>query len=365
MSRAATASLFLRPRVARKMHDTVRSQDRVAFFQQLTTLFRAGTPLLEALQIAAGQTQSRRLAEIIRDVAGKVAAGAPLHEALAAHPAQFRREWVEVVRSGEDSGQLGDVLEALAAQIDSAAELSSKLRTAMMYPAIVLVVAVLALVVMLVEVVPTFASMFDSFGKELPAITQTVLDVSDFVRDSFFLLAGGIAAGIVLARRWVRTPGGRRSYHALLISLPVLGEAAVQANMQRFAINLRLLLRAGLPLHDAIRSLQGIFESNVVYRDSLETVGATIATGGTLAGGLEATGVFTTFASRMVRIGEESGTLVDVLGQLDDYYKRKVEAFVARAASLLETITILGMGVTVAVILCAIYLPLFSMASGV
>ena len=130
-------------------------------------------------------------------------------------------------------------------------------------------------------------------------------------------------------------------------------------------MNLALLIRSGLPLHEAIHSLKGIFESNVVYQASLMSVDKRVASGGTLAAGLEESGVFTAFVTRMVRIGEESGTLVEVLDQVQLFYKRKVEAVVTRTASLLETVAILGMGLTVAVILCAIYLPLFSMASGV
>ena len=362
---AATATGFFKPRVSSKLHPKVTGQDTIAFFQQLSTLFRAGTPLLESLHIAAMQTESSRLQEVIKSIAHKVAAGSPLNLALLDFPKYFKREWIEIIRSGEDSGELGEVLDSLTAQMDASAQRRSQLTSAMMYPLIIMIVAVCAVAVMLIEVVPTFAQMFDSFGKELPGITQSVLDFSGFLRSNFLALIGGIVAVTLGTRHYVRTPGGRQFYHRLLVSLPLIGEVVVQICMQKFANNLALLLRAGLPLHEAIGSLQGIFHSNVVYQQALKGVSKSVGSGTTLADSLEDAGVFTQFVAKMVRIGEESGTLIDVLDQVDLFYRRKVSTIVTRVTKALETVSILGMGVAVAVILCAIYLPLFSMASGV
>ena len=364
MTAAATGG-FLKPRVTTKLHPKVTGQDLLSFFQQLATLFRAGTPLLESLHIASMQTESSRLQEVIKQVAHKVAAGSALNAALLDFPKYFKREWVEVIRSGEDSGELGEVLDSLCAQMDASAQMRNQLVSAMMYPLIIMIVAVAAVAVMLIEVVPTFAQMFDSFGKELPGITQAVLNFSDFLRSNFLALLGGIVGVTVGVRHYVRTPGGRQLFHRLLVSLPLLGEVTVQICMQKFANNLALLLRAGLPLHEAIGSLQGIFHSNVVYQQALKGVSRSVGSGGTLAESLEQTGVFTAFVAKMVLIGEESGTLTEVLDQVDEFYRRKVGTIVTRVTKALETVSILGMGIAVAVILCAIYLPLFSMASGV
>lgn len=364
MSAAAAAGPF-RPRVSNKAHAKITSQDVTAFFQQLCTVFRAGTPLWEGLQIAASQTESTQLSAIIRSIAEKVASGQQLNAALMEHPRHFKREWAEVIRSGEDSGQLGKVLESLTAQMDAAAQLRAKLVSAMMYPAIIMVVAVAAVAVMLVHVVPTFAGMFRDFGKELPGITQAVLDFSAFLRERWLVLCLVGGGTTFLWRRFLSTPGGKRFWHRLLVSMPLVGEIVVQACMQKFAQNLALLLRAGLPLHDAIRSLEGIFETNVVYRDAMTEVGRGVGSGGQLALALEETGVFTAFVCKMCRIGEDSGTLTEVLDQVEVFYRRKVESVVERVTGTLETVAILGMGVAVSVILCAIYLPLFSMASGV
>jgi len=356
---------FLKPRVTSKTHPKVDDGDILAFFQQLSTLFRSGTPIYDSLTISATQSQSDALADIIRAVSEKVAAGAALCQALAGYPKYFKQEWIEVIRSGEDSGQLGNVLERLTTQIDAASQLRSTIVSAMMYPIIILVVAVAAIIVMLVKVVPTFAAMFDSFGKELPAITQYVLAVSDFLQERGFMLLMGVAVLVFSLRRYLRTPKGRANRDRVFIGLPMIGDVMVQVCMQKYANNIAVLLRAGLPLLDAIQSLKGIFSDNTVYEAGLARASRHVEQGGTLADGLEETGLFTSFVISMTRIGEDSGTLPEVLDEVEVFYRRKITVLVQRLTGTMETAVILFMGITVAVILCSVYLPMFSMAGGV
>ena len=359
-----TPGLF-KPRINSKAHPKVTSEDILAFFQQLSVMFRAGTPIYEAITIAGTQCQSTKLQGIIEKVAARVASGQSLNSALATYPEHFKTEWIEVVKSGEESGQLGKVLDKLVAQIDASGQLRSKLVSAMMYPCIVLCVAIVAVTVMLVKVVPTFANMFQSMGKELPGITQAVLAVSDFLRVKGLYIAGALAIIIFFTRRWLRTPKGKRTRDRVLTSMPLVGDVIVQAHMQKFASNVALLLRAGLPLMDAIVSMQGILSKNAVYEEAMGTVAKHVERGGNLADGMDKAGVFTTFVVSMARIGEGSGTLPEVLDEVEQYYRRKVEVVVTRCTGSMETAVILFMGVTVAVILCAVYLPMFSAASGV
>lgn len=361
---AAVSSGLFKPRVSSKMHPKVKGEDILAFFQQLSTLFRAGTPIYDAIVIASEQTQSTALSAVIADLAKKVAAGNALSTAMATHADLFRTEWTEIIRSGESSGQLDTMLLKLTAQIDSASQMRRKLVSAMMYPAIILVVAVLALTVMLVKVVPTFAGMFDTMGGELPGITQGVLAVSNFLQENGLLLFGGAIVAFFTVRRWLRTPDGRRAFDKFMVSVPAIGEVTVQSAMQKFAINVALLLRSGLPILEAIEAMHGIY-TNQVYKDALLRVRQHVERGGPLAEGMERTGLFTTFMVSMARTGEASGTLPDVLDEVEIFYRRKVETVAERLASTLETVVILGMGVAVAVILCSVYLPMFSMAGGV
>jgi type IV pilus assembly protein PilC len=362
---ADAAGGLLKVRVNNKMHPKATNEDVQAFFQQLSTMFRAGTPIYDAITIAGAQCQSTKLQAVIENVAQRVASGQSLNSSLATYPQYFLIEWIEVIRSGEDSGQLGKVLEKLTVQMIAAQELRGKLVSAMMYPIIILCVAIGAIAVMLVKVVPTFANMFQSMGKELPGITQAVLAVSDFLRESGFTIVLGIAAIIFAYRRWVATAEGRRTRDRLLVSLPLVGDVLVQASMQKFASNVALLLRAGLPLLDAIVSMKGIFSGNKTYQEAMTRVTLQVERGGNLADAMEESGVFTSFVVSMTRIGEGSGTLPDVLDEVEVFYRRKVEIVVGRLTGSLETVVILFMGVTVAVILCAVYLPMFSAASGV
>jgi type IV pilus assembly protein PilC len=247
----------------------------------------------------------------------------------------------------------------------AAQQLHAKLVSAMMYPCIILCVAVGAVAVMLVKVVPTFANMFSSMGKELPGITQAVLACSDFLRERGIWIVVGVVVIVFSYRRWVKTDDGRRTRDRLLVSMPLVGDVLVQASMQKFASNVALLLRAGLPLLDAIVSMRGILGSNAVYEDAMRRVAQHVERGGNLADGMEQSGCFTSFVVSMTRIGEGSGTLPDVLDEVDVFYRRKVELVVGRLTGTLETAVVLFMGVTVAVILCAVYLPMFSAAGGV
>lgn len=355
----------MKPRVSSKMHPKVEGADILAFFQQLSTLFRAGTPIHDALIIASGQSQSIELQKIIVDVARKVASGNSLYGSLGKYPDHFKQEWIEVIKSGESSGLLGEVLMRLQTQIDKANQLQAKLVSSMMYPAICLVVAVGAVAVMLVKVVPTFATMFIAMEMELPAITQYVMAASDFLQTKGHYILGGLIFGWISLKRYVSTPEGRKAKDRFLVSVPLIGEVTVQACMQKYANNISVLLTAGLPLLDAIHSMKGIYKSNSVYEDAMESVARYVSQGGALADGVERTKVFTSFAVSMTRIGESSGTLPACLDEVEVYYRRKIEVLVERLTSTMETGVILFMGVAVAVILTSVYLPMFSMAGGV
>lgn len=351
-------------RTASKLHPAIKSEDKLRFFQQLTTLFAAGTPLLEALWISAHQSQSEKMRGVIRTIAERVAGGLTLHQAAASFPKVFDRQWIEVIKTGEASGQLGQVLASLTANIVAVREMRGKLISAMIYPIILLGVAILAITIMLWKVVPVFAEFFKEAGSKLPAITQTVIDLSEFLQEDGLYLFGGVIAVVLALRYYLRTPGGRRTFQSVLLTTPLLGECAVETNMERFATNMVLLLNSGLPLLEAIHSMQGVFHNNAIYREAFLRVSSRVASGIRLASSLEETGLFTSMVVSMVRVGEESGELATVLGQVATYYRKRVEALLERMTGMIEPVVILGMGVTVAVILTSIYLPMFQMASG-
>jgi type IV pilus assembly protein PilC len=354
--------LIAHARVSSKPHKKIRLDDKMTFFQQLSTLVSSGTPLLQAVQISARQNQSLKMQRVLDEMAGRVAAGSSVHAAAASYPHVFQHHWIEVIRTGEITGQMSLVLLELNKQIRESRETQRKVMGSLMYPCIMIVVAVLAVAAMLWLVVPTFAGMFKDMGAELPAITQFVVDASSFiVHYGLYILAGCIVAGGAF-RHYARTESGRRRLGGIGLALPLVGDLIVQSAMYRFASNISLLLKSGIPMLETLEALQGVFHANPIYRDAIGRVQNRVAAGRPLAASLEETGLFTTMIGGMVRIGEESGQLAAVMQQLAPYYKEKMEAFISKLTKLLEPLIIIGMGVTVAGLMMSIYLPMFEMA---
>jgi type IV pilus assembly protein PilC len=360
------AEFFLsRARVSNKSHRGIKSDDIFSLFQQLSTMLQAGMPLMDALELGANQTQSRKLKVIMTTIANKVQAGSPLWSAAAEHPKVFESHWVQVIRTGEISGQIGPLLGRLTQNMKENREARGKLISAMIYPAIIFCVAIAAVVIMMWFVVPTFTQFFKETGSALPGITRAVIGLSDFLQHYGIYLVIGVVAAAWGIRRWLKTPAGGRMFLAFLMSMPVFGEVLVNAAMEKFATNLALLLRAGMPLLESLHALDGIFEKNLPYRECLAEVQKRVASGGSLAAGLAQARLFTPIMTNLVRVGEESGQLPLVLEQVSAYYKQKVAALAARITAMIEPCIILGMGVTVAIILTAIYLPMFNMGGAV
>ena len=361
---AVPRASVLRPRIDVRRHDPIKAVDRVALFRQLRTMFCAGTPIHESLLVSAEQSESRRLEQVMRDVAAHVSAGSSLSEAFAEHPEVFRDEWVQLVHSAEISGTLDRALERIAAQIEEANGFRSKIISALMYPATVLTVSMLAVVAMLTLVVPTFQQLFAESGKELPGPTQSLISVSEFLRDDWLLLAGGVVGGVFLLRAALRTEAGRSTLVRLVMALPVVGPLLVQRNMQRFSRNVSDLLDSGVPVLDTLEAMRRISSGNPVYRDAMAEAAARVRRGDTLSESVSGTGVFTPFLCNMLRVGEETGSLPEVLGELAIFYRERVETFTARAAQQVDTLLIIAMSCLVGAILIALYLPLFEISAG-
>jgi type IV pilus assembly protein PilC len=370
MAAAATgpgihAWLLAHARIGNKKHKPIQPEDLFNLFQQLSTLLQAGMPLSQTLEISASQSQSVRLGEAVREVANRVNAGSPLHEAVAQHPNIFEPHWIQVIRTGELSGELGKLMTKLAHHMKESREARGKVVSALVYPAIIAVVAVVAVVIMFWFVVPTFAQFFNETGSSLPGITQVVIGLSELVQANGVYMIIGIIIGGIGFRYWVKTDDGARLFLSAMLATPLVGPLLLQSAMERFATNLALLLRAGMPLLEALYALEGTFHGNRPFRDCLAVVQSRVASGGRVAEALQQAGLFTPMVVNLVAVGEESGELPKVLEHIAEYYKQKVSALVERITSMIEPVIILGMGVTVAVILAAIYLPMFSMGGAV
>lgn len=352
-------------RVASKPHKRTKLDDIMTFFHQLATLVAAGTPLLQAINLAAEQSDSLALRSVLEDIAGQIAAGSSFHGAAADYPKVFEHAWVEVIRTGEVTGKMAHVLVELNKQVREARETRRKVKGALMYPMILLCVAVLAISAMLWFVVPTFAQMFKDMGAELPAITQFVVNLSQGVVSYGPYLAGAVVVTVAGLRRYLATDDGRRVIGGALLVLPTIGDMIVQSMMYKFCSNICLLLSSGVPMLETLETLRGIFGHSPIYRDALGRAQARVAAGQPLAAALAETGLFTNMVVNTVRTGEESGQLATVMEQIAPYYREKMEALITKVSKMLEPIIIVGMGSGVAGMMLSIYMPMFEMSGKV
>ncbi|MFV2069238.1 MAG: type II secretion system F family protein, partial [Pirellulales bacterium] len=277
----------------------------------------------------------------------------------------FADHWIALVGTGEASGRMAPVLEDLIGQIREAQETRRKISGALTYPIVLVVVAVMVVVAMLWFVVPTFTDMFDEMGAELPGITKFVIGVSDYVTQYGIYGIGILGVAGFLFRRYMRTDAGLRRVSAVVLALPMAGDLSVQSAMYRFSSNLALLLKSGVPILDTLTVMASVFRSNPAYCDAILSAQQRVAAGRPLADSLEESGLFTTMITNMVRIGEESAQLPDVMSQIAPYYKEKMNSFLSKVTKLLEPCIIIVMGVVIAAVMLAIYIPMFEMAGNV
>ncbi len=352
-------------RVSKKPHRGAKLEDTLAFFHQLSTLVTSGTPLLQALKIASAQCESTRLRAILEQITIRVSSGSTFHSAAASYPQIFEFQWIEAIRTGEVTGKMSQVLVELNKQIRDARETKRKVKASLMYPMILICVAVIAVTVMLWMVVPTFAKMFKDMDAKLPAITQYVVDASDFIVHYGLYILVTVVVVVLVFKKFMKTENGKRYVGGSLMVLPSVGELMVQMAMYKFASNLSLLLKSGVPMLETINTVKGIFQNDPLYRDALERVSARVAAGKALYLSLQETGLFLPMLTSMVQVGEESGQLAAVMEQIAPFFKEKMETMVLKVTKMLEPIIIMFMGISIAGLMLAIYMPMFEMAGNV
>ena len=362
--RAGGGAVNLGARLKNKKHKPIKLDDIISFFGQLSTLVTAGTPLLRSLQVAGEQSESEKFISVLRQLAHDVASGGTLNESMMKHPKIFEMQWVEMIKAGERSGRLAEAVSELTEYIKIRRAVRGKVVSAMMYPLIMICVLIAALVVMLGKVVPTFAEFLNDFGGKLPGITVAVIAASDFVQTHFMYLIGTPIVVVFALKRYFKTDSGRRAKEVVMLKIPLIGQLVVESTMERFAHNLGLLLKSGTPLLESLRTLPELFENQGVYGPVFAWVYHNVQKGSGLSNSLERTGLFTPMVISMVSVGEESGTLIDVLEEIALFYRAKVDVLVTRVTSLMEPIIVIVMGASVGVILMSVYLPMFQMAGG-
>jgi type IV pilus assembly protein PilC len=346
-----------------KFGSGVDSKDLVTFTRLFATMIDAGLPIVQCLDILAGQTKNPVFAEILRDVKESVEQGSTFSDALKRHPKVFDTLYTNLVAAGELGGILDTILNRLAVYIEKNVKLVRQVRGALFYPSAVMVIFVGVLGVLLGFVIPSFKKMFAEFGSadDLPAITQMVISVSEGFVNNLFLITSVSALLIGTFVSFVRTPFGKRKFHRFLLNAPVVGSVLQKIAVARFTRTLGTLLSAGVPILDAL-DVVAKTAGNVVIEEALYYTRARIAEGKTMAGPLMEAKVFPTMVVQMVGVGEQTGALDAMLNKIADFYEDEVDVAIASLTSLIEPVLMASIGGVVGVVLIAMYMPIFGLA---
>jgi type IV pilus assembly protein PilC len=345
-----------------KIGTGVSTRDLAIFTRQFATMINAGLPLVQCLDILSKQTEKENFRIIIGQTMREVEAGTTLAEALAKkeNNGVFDELFVNMVEAGEAGGILDDILQRLATFIEKAEALKRKIQGAMVYPAVVMTVAVLATCFMLIFIIPTFARMFSAFGGELPLPTKIVMGLSSFLRSYWWVILGSLVGFAFLMKRYYDTEQGRMQLDRLMLRVPVLGDVVRKGAVARFTRTLGTLISSGVPILTGLE-ITARTAGNRVIQEAIMAARASIREGETISAPLKQSNVFPPMVVQMISVGEETGALDDMLTRIADFYDSEVDTAVDSLTSLIEPIMIVFMGTVVGGMVIAMYLPMFKL----
>ncbi len=338
----------------------VKMKEIVHYTRQFATMVNSGLPLVQCLDILAQQTDNKFLATSIKEVQSDVESGATLADALRNHPKVFTDLYVNMVAAGEAGGILDTVLLRLAVFLEKNEALVRKVKGAMIYPGVILSVAVVAITVLLVFVIPTFETMFASVDMALPLPTRFVIWLSDMLQGYWWLMLGLMIAGIWSMRMYYKTSAGRLQLDRLLLRVPILGDLLRKTAVARFTRTLGTLLSAGVSILDGLE-ITARTAGNRVIHDAVMRSRSSIAGGETISEPLKESGVFPPMVTQMINVGEQTGTIDEMLDKVADFYDDEVDTAVEALLAAMEPILIVFLGIVVGGMIVSMYLPIFDM----
>ncbi len=346
-----------------KKGGNVTTKDIVVFSRQFSVMVNAGLPILQGLTIVAEQAENPDFRVVMTKVRDDISNGVPLSEAMAKHPKAFNTLYVNMIKAGEQGGILDVILERLSEYMEKAEGVARKVKSAMMYPIVVMSVAVLVVIFLMVKVVPTFRDVFTSFGAKLPWPTQLIIDTSAFLSSykAFILLATlvGLGFGISLYRK---TKTGAYNWDKMILMIPVFGVLARKASVAKFARTLGTLIKSGVPIMDALETV-GKTSGNLVVERAVMNARDSVREGKTLTQPLKDSKVFPPMVTQMINVGEETGALDQMLSKIADFYESEVDVAVDGLTSIIEPILIVFLGVTIGFIVVAMFMPMFELGN--
>ncbi|OIO37948.1 MAG: hypothetical protein AUJ72_03525 [Candidatus Omnitrophica bacterium CG1_02_46_14] len=347
---------------AAKIGGKVKLSELVLFTRQLATMIDSGIPLVQGLEILSVQIEDAGFRPVIADIKKQISTGASFHEALARHPKAFSPLFVNMIKAGESSGALDDIMERLATYLEKTDSLVRKVKSALTYPIVVSVMAVLITLVLMIKVVPVFESIFADFGGKLPLPTQILINVSHFLVNFFFLWVGVAITGIFFLIRFLKTNVGALMFDKFKLNMPVFGVIFRKVAVSKFARTLSTLVKSGVPILSALEIVAKT-AGNRVIENAVNNVRVSIREGENITNPLTESKVFPPLVTRMIAVGEQTGELEKMLSKIADFYDDQVDATVSGITSLIEPLVIAFLGIVIGTIVICMFLPIFKLSS--
>ena len=340
---------------------SITQQDITVFTRQLATMMKAGLPLMQAFEIVARGHSNPAMTQLLMTVRSDVEQGSSMGKAFAKHPKYFDRFYCNLISAGEAGGVLEHLLDKLALYKEKTQAIKKKVKSALTYPIAVIVVAIALVLVMMMFVLPSFGKIYEGMGAELPWLTQQMMNLSDFfVQYGWAIILALVGGVVVFVKIHERSPAVQKRVDAWLLKMPIFGNIVRKATIARWARTTASLFAAGVPLVEALDSVAGA-AGNILYEEATREIRSKVNQGMSLTSGMQSTELFPNMVLQMASIGEESGSLDDMLNKAAEFYEDEVDNAVAQLSSLMEPIIMVVLGSIIGVILVAMYLPLFSM----
>jgi type IV pilus assembly protein PilC len=342
---------------------SIKGKDIATFTRQLATMMKAGVPLLQSFDIVARGSPNPRLTKLLLDIRSDVETGTSLSAAFRKHPRYFDALYCNLIEAGESGGILEQLLQRLSLYLEKTLAIKQKIKSALLYPIAVVIVAFVVLVIIMLFVIPAFEEVFKSFGADLPVPTQIVISMSKFFTSWWWLIFTVMGVGgYTFFQAWRRSEAMQFAMDRLLLRIPVFGGLIRKSILARWTRTLATMFAAGVPLVEALDSVGGT-AGNSIYQQATERIQRDVATGASLTASMTTTGVFPNLVLQMAAIGEESGALDDMLNKAAEFYEEEVDEMVKGLSSLLEPIIIVFLGTMIGGIVVAMYLPIFKLGA--
>ncbi|NCT55360.1 type II secretion system F family protein [bacterium] len=340
----------------------VSDTDKVNFTQSLASMTKAGLPLASALEILTDQSKNPKMREVVQTALTDVEAGMPLSQSLAKYPDVFQENIVSLIQAGEASGKIAEVLERLSYTLEKRREFTAKVKGAMIYPVIIMIAMSAVFLVIVVFVIPKLVDMYSSFGVELPWATKAMIWFSNFIKTKWYLVLAIIAGSVYGFKTYAKTTSGAHNLGRMTLKIPVFGSIMIKRDLTEFTRSLSLLVSSGVAIIDAL-SISRDSVGNILFKEDISRFVDAVKSGGSLSDAIKKSSNFPPIVSKLIRVGEETGTTDDSLTNISNYYEKEVDTLVKNLSTALEPMIMVVLGVMVGGLIVSVITPIYKLMS--